>query len=58
MLYLNEFTTNKKDVKLFFHAQKMFNSINNNKSFINFEKEKIEKDYQNNFFFKKLLILV
>ncbi|MBP5836058.1 hypothetical protein [Candidatus Phytoplasma meliae] len=53
MLYLNEFTMNKEDVKLSFHAQKMFNSINNNKSLSIFEKEKIKKDYQNNLFFFK-----
>ncbi|MGZ3139708.1 hypothetical protein PSOLA_00440 [Candidatus Phytoplasma solani] len=53
MLYLSELTMNKDDVNLSFHAQKMFNLINENKILSNFKKEKIKKHFQNNLFFFK-----
>nr|WP_017192117.1 hypothetical protein [Milkweed yellows phytoplasma] len=57
LLNLNDYTMNKKDVKLSFHAQKTFDLINekfiNNKFLSNFEKEQIIKHYENNLFFFK-----
>ncbi|WEK82113.1 MAG: hypothetical protein PR2021_0390 [Candidatus Phytoplasma pruni] len=57
LLNLNNYTMNKKDVKLSFHAQKTFDLINekfiNNKFLSNFEKEQIVKHYENNLFFFK-----
>lgn len=55
MLYLNEneLMINQKDIKLSFHARKMFNLINNNQNISIFEKEQITKLYENNLFFFK-----
>ncbi|MDW3617676.1 MAG: hypothetical protein QFY14_01045 [Candidatus Phytoplasma pruni] len=56
-MLLNDYTMNKKDVKLSFHAQKTFDLINekliNNKVLSNFEREQIVKHYENNLFFFK-----
>ncbi|WEK82534.1 MAG: hypothetical protein PR2021_4680 [Candidatus Phytoplasma pruni] len=57
LLNLNNYTMNKKDVKLSFHAQKTFDLINekfiNNKFLSSFEREQIVKHYENNLFFFK-----